>query len=845
MFSLSSLSSTPAPALTDTNNNGALPVQREEVEVSQDEFIFSKNKRGINPKEVHTEVVGETGHANTTSTTSANIEMADKQGKEARQPLQSKLVVEVLESYLNMISVCLNFSTAEVWSEVKSEKSGVFSYDFVTRYKVEAEDLVEPLSKGAVSLLCRKVTNGLNIAVCKNKDGQDKEGKDVSEAVVGVPLFSMNENNFVMVARTKSHVGDSALFLLKAFSEVISKTKESCFRSVSVAQSVESASEREHRRTLELILSQALELQYENVSSKKVGDIVDADVVTKTSKRSLDQVMEAVKEASSTIDDNSPRPQGGLRQQESRGSEKEPTAEGKKLKQEDRSPRLSKDIDLEMLNDNFTMEMFNSPLEDGDILNNFRFTKSSFDLSRMSFLNRRKSTTALSKNPKVMERAKTFLRCFLRCSSFDAVELFSDSNGVLESACCIVQDDSLRGLVQGGAASGSLDMLEKALSNQQALWETNLSSTENQGKVKASESPVIRKAREHNMETVFASPVVSFCQCVVLAYSRKEMKSSPLCLQFVAKSLTSVIEGMWSDKVVSVSGSDTSSEKIEVEDGDKQQQLQAPALQYPPLHGYQPQPYYVPMTNMSATNPSGAPAGQQAQGQQQQQINMIPAMQMMPMQGQLQGGQYQPQWISMNHPMIQQQMAMMQQQQIMIMQQQQQGQQGQQQPLLVQPGMMIPCTAATGLQQGGTVPLPLMAAASTTADAAKPTTTAVAAPTTKRKRKTPQQKPPMCLPVGTASASDITNTKTKTNKKMRKPCRMEGCDEPSATRTPYCAAIQELGLARRRAAASARKGGLDFASLTEEGAGAPSQAALEAHGTSSFALLTAAAGVVI
>ena len=93
-----------------------------------------------------------------------------------------------------------------------------------------------------------EVTNGLNIAVCKNKDGQDKDGKDVSEAVVGVPLFSMNENNFVMVARTKSHVGDSALFLLKAFSEVISKTNESCFRSVSVAQSVESASEREHRR---------------------------------------------------------------------------------------------------------------------------------------------------------------------------------------------------------------------------------------------------------------------------------------------------------------------------------------------------------------------------------------------------------------------------------------------------------------------------------------------------------------------------------------------------------------------------------------------------------------------
>ena len=115
------------------------------------------------------------------------------------------------------------------------------------------EDSVEPLSKGAVSLLCRKVTHGLNIVVCNNKDkdtdtSDDQNDEGVSENVVGIPLFSMNENNFVMVARTKSPVGDASLFLLKAFSGVISKTDESCFRTVSEILSVESASEREHRR---------------------------------------------------------------------------------------------------------------------------------------------------------------------------------------------------------------------------------------------------------------------------------------------------------------------------------------------------------------------------------------------------------------------------------------------------------------------------------------------------------------------------------------------------------------------------------------------------------------------
>ena len=78
-----------------------------------------------------------------------------------------------------------------------------------------------------------------------------------------------------------------------------------------------------------------------------------------------------------------------------------------------------------------------------------------------------------------MEHAKTFLRCFLRCSLFDAVELFNDSGGVFERACCMVQDDSLLGLVQDNLSVGS-DMLEKVLCNQQSLWETSLNG-ESQG----------------------------------------------------------------------------------------------------------------------------------------------------------------------------------------------------------------------------------------------------------------------------------------------------------------------------------------------------------------------------
>ena len=76
-----------------------------------------------------------------------------------------------------------------------------------------------------------------------------------------------------MVARTKVALGDTSLLLLKAFSEIISKANVSCFLSVSEMLSVESASEREHRWTLEMVLRQALELQYESVTSKRVGDI--------------------------------------------------------------------------------------------------------------------------------------------------------------------------------------------------------------------------------------------------------------------------------------------------------------------------------------------------------------------------------------------------------------------------------------------------------------------------------------------------------------------------------------------------------------------------------------------
>ena len=50
----------------------------------------------------------------------------------------------------------------------------------------------------------------------------------------------------------------------------------------------------------------------------------------------------------------------------------------------------TRDFDDELLNGKFTMEMFNSPMHENEILSAFRFTKSSFDLSRMSFLERRK-----------------------------------------------------------------------------------------------------------------------------------------------------------------------------------------------------------------------------------------------------------------------------------------------------------------------------------------------------------------------------------------------------------------------------------------------------------------------
>ena len=71
---------------------------------------------------------------------------------------------------------------------------------------------------------------------------------------------------------------------------------------------------------------------------------------------------------------------------------------------------------------------------------------------------------------------------------------------------------------------------------------------------------------------MFATPITSFCQCVVIAYSREQLKSSPICLQFVAKGLTNILEGLWSEKVVSLSGSDTTAtEKVEVGNRSQQQ----------------------------------------------------------------------------------------------------------------------------------------------------------------------------------------------------------------------------------------------------------------------------------
>ncbi|GMH78118.1 hypothetical protein TL16_g07676 [Triparma laevis f. inornata] len=277
-----------------------------------------------------------------------------------------KIILNVLENYLKLISCCLNLTRCEVWSE---NPGGNENFVFISRQTSNPSSTAHStnsLRPPVINLVCRSVLNGLQLVSCSNPPHPQ---------IIALPLLSMNKVNFILIAQSTKPLTTESQLLLKNFSTCMSSSSLHGFLPVSESKPVEIAAEREHRKTLEDILVQALEMQYDSVSSRRVGDITREEVEKVKgeggTRRSLDDIMEAVKATTAhALPDGTPHPRTSSSTNLSKVSESTSSTSSQK-NDGNLSPLNTED---ELLN-KYTLEIFSEP---GmmETMREIRFTKS-------------------------------------------------------------------------------------------------------------------------------------------------------------------------------------------------------------------------------------------------------------------------------------------------------------------------------------------------------------------------------------------------------------------------------------------------------------------------------------
>ena len=123
-----------------------------------------------------------------------------------------------------------------------------------------------------MQIVCRKAMNGAQVVCPSTTDsvnGLKVKGGDVFQTAVALPLCSLGENNLIVVLFKKEEVKShdhETLGIFKIFSECVTRPKESTFIPIASQIAVDAAAERQHRETLEDVLSRALEMQCQNAS---------------------------------------------------------------------------------------------------------------------------------------------------------------------------------------------------------------------------------------------------------------------------------------------------------------------------------------------------------------------------------------------------------------------------------------------------------------------------------------------------------------------------------------------------------------------------------------------------